>query len=83
VSHLCAFLSNTFILFTTIAITGLSDSVVKSSARGGMTRTMILREQMNKSNAARMEHLAKKGAEVTRYTSKTLAGGNNGLGGQG
>lgn len=48
-----------------------------------MTRTMILREQMNKSNAARMEHLAKKGAEVTRYTSKTLAGGNNGLGGQG
>lgn len=63
---------------------GLSDSVVKSSARGGgMTRAMILREQMNKSNAARMEYLAKKQAEVTRYTSKTLAGGSNGLGGQG
>ena len=57
---------------------------MKSSARGGgMTRAMILREQMNKSNAARMEYLAKKQAEVTRYTSKTLAGGSNGLGGQG
>lgn len=47
-----------------------------------MTRAMVLREQMTKSNVARMESLAKKNGEKTMYTSKTLASGINTLGAQ-
>ena len=64
--------------------TALSDSVAKNSARTptNMTRAVLLREQMTKSNVARMESLAKKNGEKTMYTSKTLAGGINALGAQ-